>query len=88
LLKESLHNIVKHAGAKNITISAAVTEELKLVIKDDGKGFSNNGDTKGNGLINMKKRVQELKGYISFENDPGAAVIINLPFDTNQRTIG
>jgi signal transduction histidine kinase/ligand-binding sensor domain-containing protein len=88
LLKESLHNIVKHAGAKNITISAAITEELKLVIKDDGKGFSDNGDTKGNGLINMKKRVQELNGSISFDNDPGATVIIHLPFDTNQRTIG
>jgi signal transduction histidine kinase/ligand-binding sensor domain-containing protein len=88
LLKESLHNIVKHAGAKNITIRAAITEELKLVIKDDGKGFSKNGGTKGNGLINMKKRVQELNGSISFENDHGAAVIIHLPFDTNQRTIG
>jgi signal transduction histidine kinase len=87
LLKESLHNIVKHSGAKNITISAAVTEELKLVIKDDGKGFSNNGDTKGNGLINMKKRVMELKGSIFFENNNGTNVIIHLPFTTNQSTI-
>ena len=88
LLKESLHNIVKHAGAKNITIYTTVTEKLKLVIKDDGRGFSNNGDTKGNGLINMKKRVQELNGSISFENYNGAAVIIHLPFATNQSTIG
>jgi len=87
LLKESLHNIVKHATARTITITAAVTGELTLVIKDDGKGFSNNGDLKGNGLINMKKRVQELKGSISFENDNGAAVIINLPFTPNQRSI-
>jgi len=88
LLKESLHNIVKHAAARNITISAAVSEELKLVIKDDGKGFSNNVDITGNGLINMKKRVQELHGSIFFENDHGTAVIINLPISTNQSTIG
>jgi len=80
LLKESLHNIVKHANAKNVTIKATVKEKLELVIKDDGKGFSENGDTKGNGLINMKKRAEELKGFVSFENDNGAAVIINLPF--------
>jgi signal transduction histidine kinase len=88
LLKESLHNIVKHAAAKNITISAAVSEELKLVIKDDGKGFSNNADITGNGLINMKKRVQELHGSIFFENDHGTTIIINLPISTNQSTIG
>ena len=88
LLKESLHNIVKHAAAKNITIRTEITEELELVIKDDGKGFSNNGDTKGNGLINMKKRVEELKGSICFENDNGALVTINLPLATNQSTIG
>ena len=87
LLKESLHNIVKHAGARIITIKAIVNENLELIIKDDGKGFSNNGYTKGNGLINMKKRVQELKGSIRFENNKGATVIIDLPFSPNQSTI-
>lgn len=88
LLKESLHNIVKHSAAKNISITANVTEALELIIKDNGKGFSENGTTKGNGLINMKKRVQELNGSISFANDQGATVIIQLPLDPNQSTIG
>jgi len=80
LLKESLHNIVKHSGAKTVTMQATVKEKLELVIKDDGKGFPDTRDTKGNGLINMKKRVHELNGSVFFENDKGAAVIINLPF--------
>jgi len=80
LLKETLHNIVKHAGAKTVTIKVAIKEKLELVIKDDGKGFSDNRNSGGNGLINMKKRVQELNGSVFFENDNGAAVIINLPF--------
>jgi signal transduction histidine kinase len=79
LLKESLHNIVKHAKARTVTIKVATKEKLELVIKDDGKGFSENRDTKGNGLINMKKRVQELNGSVLFENDNGAMVIIILP---------
>ena len=87
LLKESLHNIVKHANAKEITIKAEVNDKLELVIKDDGKGFSHNGDGKGNGLINMKKRVKELNGFIDFENNGGVTVIIQLPLP-NQSTIG
>jgi signal transduction histidine kinase/ligand-binding sensor domain-containing protein len=88
LLKESLHNIVKHANAKRVTIKAAVKEKLELVIKDDGNGFFDNGDLKGNGLINMKKRVKELNGSIFFETNRGASVVINLPFNPNQSTIG
>jgi signal transduction histidine kinase/sugar lactone lactonase YvrE len=79
LLKESLHNIVKHAGAKTVTIKVTVKEKLELVIKDDGNGFPDNKDTKGNGLINMKKRVQELRGTVLFENVNGAVIIISLP---------
>jgi len=79
LLKECLHNVVKHAGASMVTINVAVKENLRMVIKDDGKGFSDKGNTNGNGLINMKKRVQDLKGLLTFENGNGTTVIINLP---------
>ena len=89
LLKESLHNIVKHAGAKKVTIQSKVNENLELIIKDDGKGFSENGNIiNGNGLINMRKRVKELQGVIEFANRNGTMVIIQLPLTTNQSTIG
>ena len=88
LMKESLHNIVKHAGATTINIKATVNGNLELTIKDDGKGFSENGNSaKGNGLINMRKRVKELNGIIHFENKNGTTVTIDLPFTPNQSTI-
>jgi signal transduction histidine kinase len=87
-MKESLHNIVKHAQASSVAIKIAVSETLNLIISDDGKGFSENGDTKGNGLINMKKRVHELNGFIEFKNKIGTTILIRLPFTTNQSTIG
>lgn len=87
LLKESLHNIVKHASAKTVFIQANVADRLQLIIKDDGKGFSENGTT-GNGLINMKKRVKEMNGAIQFENNQGTTITIQLPFAPNQSTIG
>jgi len=88
LMKESLHNIVKHAQANSVTIKVTISETLNLIISDDGKGFSENGDTKGNGLINMKKRIHELNGTIEFKNNIGTTIIIGLPFATNQSTIG
>jgi signal transduction histidine kinase len=89
LLKECLHNIVKHAGAKTVTIKTLISENLELSIKDDGKGFSEATVTAaGNGIINMKKRVNELNGFIRFENRNGTTVTILLPLATNQSTIG
>jgi signal transduction histidine kinase len=87
-MKESLHNIVKHARANSVAIKVTISETLNLIISDDGKGFSENGDTKGNGLINMKKRVHELNGSIEFKNKIGTTIIIVLPLTTNQSTIG
>jgi len=88
LLKEGLHNVVKHAGAKKVTIKIGVTEKLELLINDDGKGFSESENiSSGNGLINMKKRVRELNGSIGFKNSNGTSIIIHLPFTPNQSTI-
>jgi ligand-binding sensor domain-containing protein len=88
LLKEGLHNVVKHAGAKKVTIKIGVTEKLELIINDDGKGISENENiSSGNGLINMKKRVLELNGSIEFKNVNGTSIIIHLPFTPNQSTI-
>ena len=88
LLKEGLHNVVKHAGAKKVTIKISVTEKLELLINDDGKGLSESENiSNGNGLINMKKRVQELNGSIEFKNSNGTSIIIHLPFTPNQSTI-
>jgi len=82
LLKESLHNIVKHAAAKKVTITTTVTEKLELIIHDDGRGFSESEiSAGGNGLINMKKRVQELNGDIRFKNGNGTTIAIYLPLN-------
>jgi hypothetical protein len=88
LLKESLHNIVKHSSAKNVCIEINVLENWRIMIKDDGKGLSTNGiGSGGNGLINMKKRVGQLGGIIHFEGGAGTVITIELPLAPNQSTI-
>jgi len=64
ILKEGLHNIIRHSGAVNVEFSAGVKENLcSICLKDDGIGI---GDTRlatkgshGNGLPNMRRRALE-----------------------------
>jgi len=85
-LKESLHNIVKHAGAAEIMISMKVNGEgLILKIKDDGKGFDlNNLESNGNGLINMKKRMSVIGGdfLIHSQENEGTEISLVVPIKT------
>ncbi|MCX6306900.1 MAG: FG-GAP-like repeat-containing protein [Bacteroidetes bacterium] len=64
ILKEGLHNIIRHSGAGNVAFSAVVNENLCIVrLRDDGAGMDEAGHEKkgshGNGLINMRKRALE-----------------------------
>jgi len=64
ILKEGLHNIIRHSGAGNVKFSAELKEnECFICLKDDGTGIIDSGQIKkgshGNGLINMRRRAQE-----------------------------
>jgi signal transduction histidine kinase len=53
---------------------------VMLSIKDDGKGFDMSTANNGNGLINMKRRTEALKGIIAFESASGKGTAIELKF--------
>ena len=79
-VKETLHNIVKHAAAKRIIIIIESSKKLEITIKDDGRGFKANQQTStGNGLRNMQKRIESIGGSICFENENGTIVRISIP---------
>ncbi len=79
MMKETLHNIVKHAGAKQVTIELQIAKHLLFLIKDDGTGISDSDISTGNGLINLKKRAAEMLGHVEFKNEPGLCVRMTLP---------
>jgi signal transduction histidine kinase len=61
IFKEALNNVCKYSKAANCNIIITLTEtEFLLCITDDGVGFS--GTAKGNGLLNMQQRANELGG--------------------------
>ena len=83
--QEALHNVAKHAGASEVTVS--LTRDggvLRLSIIDNGRGFSlvgTRGHGAGLGLISMDERVRLLGGRVTFETRPGAGtrVQVNVP---------
>lgn len=65
LLKEAMNNIAKYSKAENASISLTSGNGcLLLDIKDDGKGFDITAVSQGNGLKNMRYRVNELQGNL------------------------
>jgi signal transduction histidine kinase len=83
--KEALHNIVKHAAATEVRISLQLEPGgFVLMVADNGRGFdpslSDHSPAPrldgarigaGNGLPNMKKRLEEIGGRCEWKTRPG-----------------
>ena len=83
-IKESLHNIVKHAGATQVIIQFRVHDHLLVSISDNGKGMMNNDKTwRGNGLLNMQKRIKFLDGALDLKNGNGLTVEFKVPLKSS-----
>ena len=79
VLKESLHNIVKHAGAQKVVITITADKELSITISDDGKGFEFTTQHSGNGLLSMQQRAHTLKGKLLVKSHPGTSINLKVP---------
>ena len=78
--KESFNNIAKHAWCNKVMISIEYFPgEIKFIIKDDGKGFDNSKLRPfGNGLINMKNRIEQIGGKYEITSGPGKGTGIKI----------
>ena len=78
IVQEALHNIVKHASARNVTITVTQKpDELLLSIQDDGRGF-NPPQERGMGLIGMEERVSALGGRLVVESAIGEGTLLRV----------
>lgn len=76
ILKEAINNSIKHSGCKKITLSVNLRNDvLEISAEDDGKGFSENNITYGNGLKNIEQRARQIGGRIKIKsNNSGTAI--------------
>ena len=87
IAQEALNNAIKHSSASRIQIQLiGNTENIILVIEDDGKGFiyDTNFCTPCNGIYNMKERARLLNGSIDIETEPlmGTTIRLKVPKST------
>lgn len=88
IFKESINNVLKYSGCSNVKVTVrAKSHQLEMTIDDDGKGFDVEEMKKlaakslsGNGLRNMKRRAEEMKGQCTIESKPGAGTKVFLHF--------
>jgi len=79
VLQEALHNIVKHSGAKSITVRLTRSgHDLGLEIRDDGVGFDVEAArlAAGLGLISMRERIHLISGEFQILSSPGQGTTI------------
>lgn len=80
VLKEALHNTIKHAGATCVKISFEQSEFLQIDYSDNGKGFDLSSIRPfANGLSNMEKRMQDVNGSFDLIVSNGVKIRLNVP---------
>jgi signal transduction histidine kinase len=80
--KEALHNVVKHSGATEVVVLLTVDPAaVTLVLRDNGKGFDPGSVApapgRGNGLKNMRQRLEKIGGYFKVQSRPGGGTEIS-----------
>ena len=71
-------SLAQELMSKNITVNIALEhEQLYFKIQDDGKGI-NIENPFGNGLRNIKKRMAEIKGEVTFTFNNGTLIILEV----------
>lgn len=84
MVQETINNIVKHSGAKRISIRLqSVGNLFTLVCSDDGVGFDTEEKVKsgGSGLMNLQNRAKLINAQLTIQSSPnnGTTISIELP---------
>ncbi|NTW02966.1 MAG: GAF domain-containing sensor histidine kinase, partial [Oscillochloris sp.] len=86
IVQEALNNVVKHAGAQNVTVALEFSTERVLVrVTDDGQGFDPEATPSGHGrhlgMISMRERAAEIGGTMQLRSmiGGGTEVIVIVP---------
>ncbi|MGA7837885.1 MAG: ATP-binding protein, partial [Ignavibacteriaceae bacterium] len=78
IFKEGMHNSLKHSHSHSVHLeSRLINGEVEITLKDDGAGFDAGKVSSGNGLGNMKKRAEKLKGSLLIDSVPGKGTSIS-----------
>lgn len=74
VVRESVSNAVRHAGASALTITVRVEDEVCIEVSDDGCGIPD--DVTASGLTNLRRRAEAVGGAFSVVTPPGGGTVL------------
>jgi len=81
IIQEAITNSIKHSGADKIVVSILNQDNrFTVFIQDNGKGINeiNSDLLNGNGIVNMKKRAEEIGGDLKINTTENEGVKISV----------
>ncbi|MCF8368138.1 MAG: sensor histidine kinase [Bacteroidales bacterium] len=76
ICQELINNVVKHSGAKFVSVQLLRNNNnLVLILEDNGKGFKPEEKRDGIGLLNIASRIDTVNGEINYEPSPGSGTV-------------
>jgi signal transduction histidine kinase len=81
ILRESLHNALKHADAREVRVTLTATPTLLVLeVQDDGRGVDLGAlaDDAGHGLRNLRERAARLGATLTLDSAPGQGFTLRL----------
>lgn len=77
LLREAFNNARKHSGADRVSLSLDFSQQMEIILEDNGRGFSQ--VARGRGLGSIEKRVADLGGSLHWTTEFGVRLEIRIP---------
>jgi signal transduction histidine kinase len=77
IIQEMTQNMLKYSKANQFSVNFTFDKNIKLTVADNGVGFDFQTVSKGEGLKNIQRRVDEIHGELEYENQGGSKFIIH-----------
>ena len=79
ILKEAVNNLIKYSDCAIACINTEYTGGLlKIEVADNGQGFDIKNIQPGNGLLNMQRRTDAMRGTMLITSAPGKGTQVSL----------
>lgn len=76
-------NAARHSGATRATVTLTyVEDQVRLDIRDDGRGFDPATTRYGRGIAGMRERLTADGGTLDVETRPGAGCVVSAAVPT------
>ena len=88
ILQESISNIIKHAEASAVTVElSASSDQIELLIEDNGKGFSPDSiqSSQSVGLLEMRSRTKLIGAMLNIQSKLGNGTKLTLTYPVSER---